>query len=64
MDPIGKRRWAIPEGWMPEESTAPTPALVSHETACILNAGDENALLSVTAYGLHVTTTGKSKTNN
>jgi len=50
MDPIGKRRWAIPEGWIPEESTAPTPALVSHETACILNAGDENAHVEITVF--------------
>ena len=50
MNPIGKRRWAIAEGWIPEESTAPTPALVSHETACVLNASDRDAHVEITVF--------------
>src|SRR4029453_11618248 len=42
MDPIGRRRWAIAEGYIPSESCSAERALVSHETACILNAGDQD----------------------
>ena len=38
MEPIGKRRWAIAEGYIPGDSTGGGRALESHETACILNA--------------------------
>lgn len=48
--PIGKHRWAIPEGYIPEESTAPTPELISHETFCVLNASDEEARIEVTIF--------------
>ena len=41
MEPIGRKRWAIAEGYIPSRSSFSEPALVSHETACILNAGDE-----------------------
>jgi len=34
---------AIPEGYIPSESSFSDRALVSHETACILNAGDDDA---------------------
>ncbi|MXO86926.1 sensory rhodopsin transducer [Altererythrobacter aurantiacus] len=51
MTEIGKRRWAIAEGYIPPGSADPDdPALVSHETACILNTGDEDANVSVTIY--------------
>jgi hypothetical protein len=42
-DPIGYRRWAIAEGHIPGWSHAADPALESHETACILNASDDDA---------------------
>jgi hypothetical protein len=47
---IGKRRWAIAEGYLPPGSTGPAPQLTSHETLCLLNAGDRDAHLSVTVY--------------
>lgn len=47
MEPIGKRRWAIAEGYIPPGSTGDTRQLRSHETACILNAGDQPARLSL-----------------
>ncbi len=50
MDAIGHRRWAIPEGWIPSESSFSDRALESHETACILNAGDEAAHVSITIF--------------
>lgn len=47
---IGLRRWAIPEGYIPSDSTGPAPALTSHETACILNAGDRDARVAIWIY--------------
>lgn len=47
---IGKRRWAIAEGYIPSESTGPEPELESHETACILNASQHPAHVRITAY--------------
>ena len=40
---LGRRRWAIAEGYIPSESSFSHRTLVSHETACILNAGDRDA---------------------
>jgi hypothetical protein len=48
MDDIGRRRWAIAEGYIPSESCSSDRALLSHETACILNAGDRPAHVAVT----------------
>ncbi len=50
MAAIGKRRWAIAEGYIPPESTGEGRAFVSHETACILNAGDSEANVEITVY--------------
>ena len=48
MEPIGRKRWAIAEGYIPSQSSFSDPALISHETACILNAGDRDAHVHVT----------------
>lgn len=48
--PIGRRRWAIAEGYIPSGSTGPAPAMTSHETACLLNAGDRDANVAITIY--------------
>ena len=48
--PIGRRRWAIAEGYIPGWSNGPEPELESHETCCILNAGDEEAHVALTLY--------------
>jgi hypothetical protein len=50
MEAIGRRRWAIPEGYIPSESKFADRALVSHETACILNAGDREAKIALTIF--------------
>jgi hypothetical protein len=50
MTPIGSTRWAIPEGYIPAESTGPAPQMTSHETACLLNATDTDAKVTVTVY--------------
>lgn len=46
----GSRVWAIAEGYIPRGSTGPEPAMTSHETACILNASDEDADVRITLY--------------
>jgi hypothetical protein len=46
---IGKRRWAIAEGYIPEGSHGPEE-LQSHETACILNANDSDASVQIRVY--------------
>jgi hypothetical protein len=48
MKPIGKTRWAIPEGYIPPDSTGGGRALTSHEAACVLNAGEQDAHLEIT----------------
>lgn len=48
--PIGHKRWAIAEGYIPAESTGPEPQMTSHETACLLNASDEEAHVEITVY--------------
>ncbi len=48
--PIGERRWAIAEGYIPGWSNGPGPEMVSHEAFTVLNAGDEDVSLEVTVY--------------
>ena len=48
--PIGKRHWAIAEGYIPAWSHGPEPQLVSHETVCILNAGERDAHVEIMIY--------------
>jgi len=47
---IGRRTWAIAEGYIPAWSNGPEPEFTSHETACILNAGDEEAHVEITIF--------------
>ena len=47
---IGATHWAIAEGYIPEESVSDAAALVSHGTACILNACDRYAEPTITLY--------------
>ena len=50
MDAIGRKRWAIAEGYIPGTSTGEGPAFESHETCCILNASERKAHISITLY--------------
>ncbi len=50
IEPIGARRWAIAEGYIPEFGTGPEPEMTSHETACILNASPDDANVSITIF--------------
>jgi hypothetical protein len=50
MTTLGQTRWAIAEGYIPAQSSFSDPALISHETACILNSGDRPAHVRITVY--------------
>jgi len=48
--PIGSTTWAVAEGYIPDGSTGPEPAMTSHETLCFLNAGDRDASVEILLY--------------
>lgn len=50
MSEIGKRVWVIAEGYIPSDSSGPSPAMISHETACILNPGDRPTEVEITLF--------------
>jgi hypothetical protein len=50
MNAIGRKRWAVAEGYIPPSSTGPHPQMTSHETICLLNAGDVDAQVEVTLF--------------
>src|SRR5688500_6349799 len=47
---IGKKHWAIAEGYIPSQSNGPEPSMTSHETACILNSSEKEANIKLTIY--------------
>ena len=44
---VGKRRWYVPDGYLPGDSSH---GVVSHEAACLLNVGDHDAELLFTFF--------------
>ncbi len=44
---VGKQRWYVPDGFLPGDSSH---GVVSHEAACLLNAGDRDAELRFTFF--------------
>jgi hypothetical protein len=50
MKTIGKKIWAIAEGYIPSQSNGPAPQMISHETACILNTSGVDAHIEITIY--------------
>lgn len=50
MQAIGRKRWAIAEGYIPSQSSFTDRALISHETACILNASDGDAHVAISLF--------------
>lgn len=48
--PIGRRRWAIAEGYIPGYSHGEGPETTSHEALCILNASGRQAHVEVTIF--------------
>jgi hypothetical protein len=47
---IGKKTWAIAEGYIPAWSHGPAPEFTSHEAFCVLNTADEEAHIALTIY--------------
>ena len=47
---VGRKVWAIAEGYIPSDSVSDERTLISHEVACILNAGDVDAKIEITLY--------------
>lgn len=47
---IGATTWVIGDGWIPPTSTGPAPDMISHESACMLNANDEDADVEIRLY--------------
>ena len=47
---IGATRWAIAEGYIPDGGGDGSRELESHETVCMLNAGESDAHVSITTY--------------
>jgi hypothetical protein len=45
--PLGHKRWAIGEGYIPETSHGPEPEMTSHDSICMLNASDEEAQVQI-----------------
>ncbi|MFZ0491422.1 MAG: sensory rhodopsin transducer [Salegentibacter sp.] len=50
MEHLGKKKWVIAEGYIPPGSNGPAPEFTSHEAACILNTGDEDAHITITIF--------------
>jgi hypothetical protein len=50
MAAVGRKIWAIAEGYIPGKSTGPEPAMTSHEVMCFLNAGEREAHIRVTIF--------------
>ncbi len=50
MRPIGRKRWAIAEGYIPGWSHGPEPQMVSHEAVCLLNASGQDAHVEITLF--------------
>jgi hypothetical protein len=47
MQAIGRRRWAIAEGYIPNGSHGPQPDMTSHETVCLLNTSEQQAEVEI-----------------
>ena len=50
MPKIGRTVWAIAEGYIPGQSVSDDHALISHETACLLNTTEKDADVSITLF--------------
>ncbi len=47
---IGRTKWAIAEGYIPPDDPGKERAMISHEAACLLNANDRDAHVTLTIY--------------
>lgn len=49
-DAIGRKKWALAEGYLPTWSHGPEPEMLSHGAVCLLNATEEVAEVELTIY--------------
>lgn len=47
---MGRKRWAIAEGYIPKKSHGPEPEMTSHESVCILNTSEQEAHIQIMVY--------------
>ena len=47
---IGRRRWAVAEGYIPKDAPGKSRELESHETLCLLNATGRAAHVRITVF--------------
>ena len=47
---VGSTTWVIADGYIPPYSNGPKPEMVSHDSICMLNAGNIAAQVSVHVY--------------
>lgn len=47
---IGATTWVIADGYIPPTSSGPEPAMTSHDSVCMLNAGDTAADVELHVY--------------
>lgn len=50
MEDVGKKTWAIAEGYIPSKSNGQEPDMTSHDTLCVLNRAKQVAKLTVWIY--------------
>lgn len=50
MNVIGRKHWAIAEGYIPPYGHGPAPQMISHEAVCILNSSDAEAHVEITVF--------------
>jgi hypothetical protein len=49
-NPIGRKNWAIAEGYIPASSHGPGPEMTSHEAVCLLNTSEHDAHVQIMIY--------------
>lgn len=49
-NPIGRKCWAIAEGYIPPQSHGPAPEMTSHEAVCLLNTTEQEAHVEITIF--------------
>lgn len=47
---VGAKVWVIADGYIPPSSSGPAPEMISHDSACMLNAGDDDAHVELFIY--------------
>ena len=50
MEGIGKKSWAVPEGYLPTWSKGPDPQMTGHGTLSVLNTNKKEANIQITLY--------------